>query len=193
MTDVNQPTDEDLSQQVFSVYCDWVLRDAVEKNEKLQAQNVPMEAARDLLIHMKLYQGPDEIVKINLQKPADDDRQQTDPECLTYDIHGSEVAVPYDEVSELYAHVSNVRPFGGEGGFLARFSGAVPKLIVRNDETVQLHIFACSDVKIIAEVTNFTGTIEQVREMISSNRFMTQFSMMGELPFARDNSLDGAM
>jgi hypothetical protein len=45
--------------------------------------------------------------------------------------------------------------------------------------TVRLKFYASNDVVITGRLTNFAGTLQDVQAMIDSNRFITQYSMMG--------------
>jgi hypothetical protein len=207
----NDPNEESLAQQALSVYCDEVVRDADKKNKRLQVKNAKMEAAREKLIHMTIYYGGrddgSEMLKINIGDPtavliADEEDPGQAESCTddhdlgVYDVEASGIQFPFSDINSLTYAISNVGL--SDSGYISRFSGAAPPELIVNefDETVQLEFYACRDVKMIATLTNFAGTIQDVQEMADSNRFLVQCTMMGMtrgVENSIDNSLDGAI
>jgi hypothetical protein len=197
MTEECQWDDDDLvllSQQAFAVYCDQVVRDAVEKNEAVRAENASMEAARKMLTHMTIYkknlndvnESCEKVMEINLQTAVvvvdRQQNQQVSPSrhshVLVYDVESHAVEFPLEDAPHLYCEIASVRLRDGiDIGVVAA------QLAVKNDaddETVvELELHPIRDVKITGTLRNFSGTVQKVQQMIDSGEFSIAFMRIG--------------
>jgi hypothetical protein len=216
MTDECDPP-PGLAQQAFSVYCDQVVRDAVEKNDILRAENATMEAARKMLTQMMIYKNLDDdlstvsnkrcekVMEINLQTGvvvASNVRQQYQSNSATHVVCNVEehaIEFPYEDAPRLYCEIANVRLKDGRGT-----GRAFPRLIARDesDEPVcELEFYPSPEVRITGTLKNFSGTMQEVKQMIESGKFLDYYMTMGCLnpdtggrfPKTIGNSLDGAI
>lgn len=140
-----------LSQKVFAVYCNHFVRDAVEKNEKLQAQNDKMEAARHMLVHMKICSFGDELAEIDLRNPTNIiSHEQEDESWRVFSLDSAEIEIPYDEIAELSFELSGAALADAVGHSFGQPSSYKysHRLSLFDDETLELEFPISEDVTI---------------------------------------------
>lgn len=192
--------DEDLaslSRQAFGIYCDQVVRNAVEKNDAIRAENASLEPARDLLQRVELYKSGHDGVKLLMKKNLFDIDGE-DETHLVFEVDDDTVTeFPLEEFVHLYCAISGV---GIERDRLNIKSP--PRLTVVSNQTAVLKISISNVVSVTGSLQSFAGTSEDLQYMIDTNQFGTYMMYLGmgvdvASPIVRlcshEGSLDGAI
>jgi len=164
-----------LSQQAFSVFCDELNRDAVEKNNSLRVENASLEPLRNSLMSAKAHFAGDQLLADMHLSEYDDHNE--DEEYLSYSLH--DVAeIPYERINDLDFSISGIRV----KHLLRAYGLKQPRLTILEDsETPSAELVGqfTSEVRITGVLKNFAGTLHDVQSMIESNRFVAHFYSLG--------------
>jgi hypothetical protein len=149
--------------QAFSVFCDKVVHDTVDKNKKLQGKNEALEPFCQVLKEINL-----------MESGSENDDDDGDEEHLTYLIHDVD-KFPYEQIKSLQMCVSGLELDGNV------FINKGPKLTLLDDTGIPsaelvLHF---DDHKMTGTLTDFVGTLDVLHKMNDNNRFMNQYMWMG--------------
>lgn len=196
-----------LGTQAFSIYCDWVVRDAAEKNDRIRAENAPLEKVLDALTTVQVWHEGEIKREIDLrsfiEKEAPDDCDGDDVP-LIYKIMGDggadSIEFPWDRIKNLSFVISGVE------SVILYHPARLPRFNFVEDEgvvEVKLYFGGYSATGLLS---NFSGSLEDVQKMIDWNQVTSHIMHIGMVAVAQDGTrsppnlnaglipaLDGAM
>lgn len=163
-----------LSEQALSVYCDEVVRDVVEKNNKLRDQNASLEPLRSLLLSLKLNVRGVASKEMNL---FDYENEEEDAEYLSYSI-GDFPEFPLEEIYRISFDVSGVSMDPTYVGIdvnatqLAVIPGSDPP-------SAELFLQSTKDVRVTGILSSFPVSLAEVQNMTKHSNYKMYIENLG--------------
>jgi len=183
-----------LSQKAFAVFCDEVVRDAGDKNEKLKDENVSLAAAYKLLTSFKLTTGAELVKDINILE----DEHTEDDSHFYYSFEPVDVPI-VETFQSLRGTISGV-----VCNLLPRSLPRPPalSLVDHDNEVLELDCFVSQSISAKGFIKNYSGTFNDVVSMVRAERHFLRFYYMGRVnaltglpiqPMVHEEYLDNAL
>jgi len=188
------PRANDADSAVFAVFSEQTVNEALVRNEELRTENSSLQAARDLLLNVRVLKDGENFWTGSLLDCEEEDGQDD------HDFFVLNVGVepfPLDEVKQLSCIVSGFPVISGI--FDRRMWGANNFSTMKGDHTVELKLKLGSCV-LVGSLENYPGTIEYVRQMVVDNRLLMHMQTFGALSHpdmtpvtdGRDDAVEGS-
>jgi hypothetical protein len=188
--------DNSTAAAAFAIFSEQAVNDVVAENEDLRTENNSLQAARDLLLEIRVLKGG-EIFWTGSVLDSEEDDGQEDEDFLMLNVVGVD-PFPLDEIRQLSCiisgfpvipHTFDYFSWGGN-----RFSS------MQDDNTVELNLKVGESCVFVGSLENYAGTIEYVRKMVVDNRLLMHMHTIGMLSMPtrtpvtedRDDAVEGS-
>jgi hypothetical protein len=187
MSIITQDQDDNTGPMAFGIYCDQVMGDAVQTNDKLRSENASLQVARTFLHSFQLFHGTTVLKEGNLleihsrttgSRENDDNDADTDDDthfCFRLD---DPTSIPIEQVYQLTTEVSGI-----DCSCHQSTRSKTPELnVVHETGTIEMEYFISDFCSFTGTIQNQSGTLEQVQDMIRDNRHALFFMFLGSVP-----------
>lgn len=148
-----------LSQKAFAVFCDEVVRNAGDKNEKLKAENASLTDAYKLLTSFKLTAGGDLMKEVNILED-----EHTEDESNLFYCFEQPFNVAFVEVFRILK--------GTIAGVVCNpeFYFRIPELSVDHEnEVLEMEYFVSKTISAKGFIKNYSGRMEDIVSLVGCN------------------------
>lgn len=176
-----------ISSKALDVYCDEVVRDAVEKKQALRKENESLEPFHTLLDSIQIHHGGELLKEI---KVLDSDEQierveedGDDEEYLAFSLEDIR-SFPYEDLYRFDVTICGLR--FSRNPFHSMHNRKFPKVTVLWDAetpSAQLVFHLLNHVKVTGILTDFSGTLDDFQKIIDWNQFAVHNMSLGMTSF----------